>query len=278
MDSGNLKLLRSQVENINSIPTIPSTLRRLSVIVEKKAVTLEEISRFVSNDPALTSKVLKMVNSAVYGFPGRISSVSHAIMLLGLNVVKGLLLGVSVFEIMQKSMVGLWEHSVSCAVTSRIIAKRKGLAEPDEISVAGLLHDVGKVILNLRYPEIYLEAMKEAAEKEILIGAAEENLFGKSHDTVGMWLTEKWHFPSNLVEAIEYHHKPHLAKLAPMDTAVVHFSDILVRARGLGFAGDALMPALNTTAFEMLNLTEGDIRDILLEIESSIDNSEGLTL
>ena len=119
------KMLRRKVESINTLPTVPSVLKRLSAVIEKPRITIVEISAFISNDPALTTKVLKMVNSAIYGFPGRIASVSHATMLLGLNVIKGLLLGVSVFELMQKTMSGLYEHSLACAIASRVIAQKK---------------------------------------------------------------------------------------------------------------------------------------------------------
>jgi hypothetical protein len=119
------KALRTRVENISNIPTIPSVLKQLSTIIENPKISLNEISHFVSKDPALTTKILQMVNSALYGFPGRISSVNHAVMLLGLNVVKGLLLSVSVFEIMHKAMIGLREHSIGVASSTRRITTRR---------------------------------------------------------------------------------------------------------------------------------------------------------
>ncbi|MDR2861300.1 MAG: HDOD domain-containing protein, partial [Syntrophobacterales bacterium] len=115
MNSDNIQKMKVRIENINALPTIPANLKRITVMLEKPRLTLDELARFVSQDPALTTKVLTMVNSASYGFPGRISSVSHAIMLLGLNVIRGLLLSVSVAELMQKNMNGLWEHSCACA-------------------------------------------------------------------------------------------------------------------------------------------------------------------
>ncbi|MEI6609702.1 MAG: HDOD domain-containing protein [Deltaproteobacteria bacterium] len=273
----NPKVLRHKVENINTLPTAPSTFKRLSMVIEKPNITLVEISAFISNDPALTTKVLKMVNSAIYGFPGRIASVSHATMLLGLNVIKGLLLGVSVFELMQQTMKGLYEHSLGCAIASRIIAQKKGLKEPEEVSVAGLLHDIGKVILALEYPTEYQAAMDEAQVRGISIFDAENNQFNATHADVGSWLTEKWRFPRNLIEVIEYHHRPGLAKIAPLETAIVHMADILVRARGFGFAGEIYVPEVNTIAYELLNLSETDIKDVFKEMEDNMESAEDMS-
>lgn len=271
------KVLRHRVESINTLPTVPSVLKRLSAVIEKPRITIVEISAFISNDPALTTKVLKMVNSAIYGFPGRIASVSHATMLLGLNVIKGLLLGVSVFELMQKTMSGLYEHSLACAIASRVIAQKKGMKEPEEVSVAGLLHDIGKVILTLEFAKEYEAAMSEAQEKRIPIFEAEKSQFSATHADVGSWLAEKWRFPRNLVEVIEFHHRPALAKNAPMEAAIVHMADLLVRARGFGFAGENFVPEVNPMAFELLRLSDKDIKDVLQEMEDNMESAEDIS-
>ena len=271
------KVLRHKVENIGTLPTVPGVLKRLSGIIEKPRITLVEISAFISNDPALTTKILKMVNSAIYGFPGRIASVSHATMLLGLNVIKGLLLGVSVFELMQKTMNGLYEHSLACAIASRVIAQKKGLKEPEEISVAGLLHDIGKVILMLEFQTEYEAAMNEAQTKGISIFEAEKNQFNATHANVGSWLAEKWRVPRSLIEVIEFHHRPALAKNAPLETAIVHMADILVRARGFGFAGENYVPEVNPAAFELLKLSAADIKDVLKELEENMESAEDIS-
>ncbi|MDA8124633.1 MAG: HDOD domain-containing protein [Deltaproteobacteria bacterium] len=275
MEPIDIRKQRLKIENINALPTVPGTFKKISAVLGKPGVTLDEISRFIAGDPALTTKVLKMVNSAAYGFPGRISSVSHAIMLLGLNVVKGLLLGVSVFEMMEKVMGGLWTHSLAVAAVARAVAERKGVKDPEEISIAGLLHDLGKVILMLEYQPLYEEAMARAAAKQIPIAEAEQALFLENHAAIGLWLAEKWHFPANLVEVIGYHHRPNAARLAPMETAIVHFADILVRARGAGYAGDSLVPVVHPAAFQLLALKEADLREILVKLEGSLDESDG---
>jgi putative nucleotidyltransferase with HDIG domain len=267
------KLLRSQIEQIDTLPTIPGILRKLLVVIENPKISLTEIGNFIQNDPVLTSRVLKMVNSPIYGFPGRISSVQQALILLGLNVVRGLLLGVSVFEVMQKSMVGLWEHSLGCAVTARIIAKKKNIPEPEEISVSALLHDIGKVVLILRFKDEYEKVVKEAESKNMLIMEAEKEIFGITHAESGAWVAKKWNFPVSLVEVIEYHHKPSLSKIVTVQTAIVHLSDILTRSVGFGFAGDNYVPAINPAAWELLELSEADLRQIIDEMDHTLQDA-----
>lgn len=270
--------LRSKIENIDNLPTIPPVLRNLLNIIENPQVSLSEIGNFILKDPALTTRILKVVNSPVYGFPGRISTISQALILLGLNVVKGMLLGVSVFEVMKKVMAGLWEHSIGCAVTARIISQRKASSYLEEVAVAALLHDIGKVVLGLKFSDEYKKVLKEAENKSIFIFDSERKQFSVDHAAVGAWLTEKWKFPRSLVEVIEYHHKPRLSKNVPVQTAIVHLSDILVRAKGFGFAGDNFVPAIYSSALQLLDLKETDIKDILDEMEDSLGHIEDILL
>jgi len=270
--------MRTQIENIDTLPTIPSILRKLLAVIEKPKISINEIGSFIANDPVLTSRVLKVVNSPIYGFPGRISSLNQALILLGLNVVRGMLLGVSVFEAMQKTMVGLWEHSLGCAIASRIIAKKKGLKEPEEISIAGLLHDIGKVVMGLKFPEEYGIAIADAQHRQIFMIDAEKKQFNISHADAGGWISLKWNFPQNLVEPIEYHHKPHLSKTVPMQTAVVHFADVLTRAAGFGFSGDNFVPAVHPFVWQQLDLSEGDLKEIVSEFEDSLGQAEDFLL
>ena len=268
------KILRHRIENIGSLPTVPDTLRKLSRIMEKPNVSMTEVASFVQSDPALTFRILKMVNSAIYGFPGRIASVSHAIMLLGLNVVKGLLLGVSVFELMQKAMSGLYEHSMGCATAARTIAQKKGLREPEEAYVAGLIHDIGKVVMALEFTKAYEGALALAETEHIAIMQAEKKFFADNHAALGGVLSEKWRFPKKLTEAILYHHQPRSAVLFPLETAIVHLADILTKARGLGFSGDQIVPIVDDAAFDRLELSEEDVIDIFRELEGSIEATQ----
>lgn len=276
--SADIMKLKARIENINSLPTIPAVLNRLLGVIDNPRISLAEISDFIAGDPALTTRVLRMVNSPVYGFPGRISSVSQAVLLLGLDVVKGLLLGVSVFDLMQKAMVGLWEHSLGCAIVARLIAKEKGMKEPEEASVAGLIHDLGKVILYLQIPDRYERAMQVAERNRISIAEAEESCFDITHAQVGSWIAAKWNFPSTLIEPISYHHRPRLAKGASLITAIVHVADLIIRSRGFGFAGDAYLPAINAAAWDLVGLSEDSLKTVISEMEPLLLDTEELML
>lgn len=268
--------LRFKVENTHNLPTIPATLKNIINFLENPSTSINKISDFISKDPVLTMKVLKMINSPVYGFPGRISSVNQAVLLLGLNVIKGMLLGVSVFELMQKAMVGLWEHSLGCAALSNLMAKKRGLKSPEDITIAGLLHDIGKVLLAVNIPEVY-EKLIGATEKHGLTILEEENaVLATNHAEVGSWIAKKWNFPKHLVDIIQLHHEPHKARTAKIECSIVHISDILVRARGFGFAGDYSIPEASEEAWEILGFSDDDIKDLLINIEDSLEDYEDL--
>ncbi|MCX7966384.1 MAG: HDOD domain-containing protein [Syntrophorhabdaceae bacterium] len=268
--------LRFKVENTQNLPTIPATLKNILNFLENSSISINKISDFISKDPVLTMKVLKMINSPVYGFPGRISSVNQAVLLLGLNVIKGMLLGVSVFELMQKAMTGLWEHSLGCAALSNLLAKKKGLKSPEDVTIAGLLHDIGKVLLAVNIPELY-EKLIAATDKHGFTILEEENaVLGVNHAEVGSWIAKKWNFPNQLIEIIQFHHEAHKAKTANLECCIVHLSDVLIRAKGFGFAGDHFVPEVNQHAWDNIGLSEGDIKELLINMEESLEDYEEL--
>ncbi|MBI5641739.1 MAG: HDOD domain-containing protein [Nitrospirae bacterium] len=175
---------------------------------------------------------------------------------------------------MENSMVGLWGHSLGSAVTARIIAKKMGLDEPEEISVAALLHDIGKVVMNLKFPDKYGVVMADAEKNSLFIYEAEEKHFEINHAQSGSWIAQKWNFPKSLIEVIGYHHKPHLSKNVPLQTAIVHVADILIRACGFGFAGDNYVPQVHPSAWELLKFSADDIKDVLKEMDEALVSAE----
>jgi putative nucleotidyltransferase with HDIG domain len=262
--------IRRRLRDIQSLPTLPPIAAKLNKMVEDEDITANQLGNVIERDQVLTSKLLKMVNSSFYGFPQRISTVANAIVLLGINVIKTLIVTSSIFEMMQSSDVGLWEHSLGCATIASLIAKKKGLKNPEEVSTAALLHDLGKVVVRAELPSEYDALLALVEQKGISMREAEEELLGVSHSEIGGWLVHQWNLPDRLVLPITWHHRPEEAPDHRDVTAILHFSDILVRAVGFGFGGDMWVPPLNQDAWKRIKLSKSEMKELLVELDEKL--------
>lgn len=269
------KSVRRRVEALKSVPTLPGVFKKLSRMMDSSDTATEEVATIIASDQALSAKVLRVVNSALYGFPGRISNVTHALIILGFDVVKGLVLSTSVFDMMiAKGFHGLWQHSLGCAVVSGIIGRKTNHPNPEEASVAGLLHDLGKVIIRIELPEESSLIEQVVEEKQISTYEAEQEIFGFNHANVGQWLSEKWNLPTNLAEPIRYHHKPNLSGFAKKPTAIVHVADILVRGVGFGLVGNSPVSQIDHKAWEELQISDSLLEEIVKEMDDKLEDAE----
>ncbi len=270
--------IKTRIESLSSLPTIPPVVTKILSLIDSEDTSLKKIGEFISQDQSVSARVLKIVNSPIYGFPGRISSVHQALMLIGLSAVKGMLLGISIFDMMQQSMVGLWEHSIGTAIASRVIATKVGIKNPEDVSIAGLIHDIGKVALSMCYPELYKEALQKASEKGLYILEAEAETFGITHAQAGRWLTEKWNFPKELIEAVSFHHRPSSSDRFKRTTSIVMLAENIIKMMGFGFSGDPFVHNIEESVWKEIGLKEDDLLDVFSEVEDSIADKEALIL
>ncbi len=274
----NTEDIRQRLKQVQSLPTLPPIVSKLNEMVEDEGVTAARLGSVIEKDQVLTSKLLKMVNSSFFGFPQRISTVSNAIVLLGFNVIKTLIVTSSIFEVMQSSDVGLWEHSLGCATVAGILAKRKEIKNPEEISTAALIHDLGKIVVRAELPDKHDAILELVKKKGISFRDAEKELLGVGHGEIGGWLAQEWNLPPRLVEPITYHHRPLEAPQFRDLAALVHFSDILIRAWGFGFGGDPWVPPLDHDAWQLIKFTKGEIKEILKELEEKLIDLQDFTM
>jgi putative nucleotidyltransferase with HDIG domain len=214
------------LRRIRELPSLPEVVNRILTLLGQAETPASQIAKLIAYDPGLTSKVLRMVNSAAYGFQRQISSIQHGIMILGFNTVRGLVLSASIFKLFEGRTHpdGLdhhqfWTHSLTTAVAARFLAKSLGSPDGDEVFSAAMLHDIGKVVLDVHLP-VYREVLQASRKLRIPphgpdFRLLEERLLGMTHDGIGALLAVKWKLPVAITEVIQYHHQPELAQAYP---------------------------------------------------------------
>jgi putative nucleotidyltransferase with HDIG domain len=273
--------LRSVIENITSLPTLPTVAEKINQLLENPQTTAEEIGKAITTDQALTAKVLKLVNSAFYGFPGRISTITHAIVILGFSTIKNIVLTTSIFDAFRKSrtaqsqfdMEAFWLHCIACGAASQTIARATGFKEWESCFIAGLIHDIGKTILCQYRPQDFLQVIEEAATKGELFYDCERQLFDIAHPQIGALLAQRWRLPQNLLNAIEHHHAPLPSHPHYTMTAIVHSADILVRAMDYGSGGDEKIPLLSEQVWRDLHLEQSALGGLLESIDEEVSKA-----
>ncbi|MBS0159336.1 MAG: HDOD domain-containing protein [Nitrospira sp.] len=257
--------LRRRIEQVGELPTLPHVVQKLASMIGRPNVSAEEIGILIEKDQVLSAKVLRLANSPFYGFPSRIASVAHAVVVLGLNVVKGLTLCATAFDMMRNAgMNELWRHSLGVAITSHILGTQAGMKNPEEAFVGGLLHDIGKVVLYVKWTDVG-QQITAARDTSHFLMESEQALFDVTHADVGGWLATAWHLPASLREPILHHHTPSAAQDAKLQTAIVHVADVLVKGLACGNPGDDLVPPLSRQAWDLVGLDSHSLAGCLAQ-------------
>jgi putative nucleotidyltransferase with HDIG domain len=225
--------------------------------------------------------MLKLANSPYYGFSRKISTISHAIVCLGLDTVKSIALTSSTQEMLNNEVPAyaleegmLWQHSICCATCARIIAKRIGFKESEEAYIAGLLLDIGKIMLSNFSEDQFVQIIEKAQKNKISFDMAEKEILGFDHSKIGGKIIEKWNLPSILVEAVQYHHCPDKAKISKKLTYIVHLADAISCMLGIGLGCDGLMYVFEDNTLDILGLSKEDVETIMCELVDKVFGTE----
>ncbi len=254
---------RKKIESVHDLPTLPTVASEIIALAKSPRTNAADVGRMIERDQALTAKVLKLVNSSFYGFPGQIRSVQHAVVIIGFNKVKNVVMTASVFDLAKGrvsdrlDLPAFWEHGLGVAIASQIVAKEIGgpALQPEDAFVAGLMHDLGKLILDQFLTDEYIAVIDRVREEGGLLLDAEKEVLGFTHALVGIWLTERWKLPQPLQDAIKLHHDPTRARDNAEMVASVHLGDILARSIGIGNGGDESIPRIHDAVWQKYNLT-----------------------
>lgn len=264
---------------ISKIPSLSTTVEKVMEICNNPAASPNDLNRVISYDPVLTGQILRLINSAYYGLPNRITSLTRAIIMLGLNTVKNLVLATSVLgsfksrsQVPQLPMDDFWAHSLGVGVTAKMIAKREKIPaqEHEAFFVAGLLHDLGKLPLMVCFPDLYSQTIDDADSGQLPLFKIEKTNIGFDHCEVGMLIAAKWKLKSKIQNAIVGHHRVGMSE-GPVDilTAYTNLANQLINGLKIVSAGDR-----NTEdfTFEKTSNDLGVSPQRLLELKPHIEN------
>lgn len=268
------------VNQIQSLPTLPQVVQQVITMVEDPEVSSSKLAKTISMDASLVSKILKVVNSAYYGLPRKIPTLTQATVILGFNSIKNIVLTASVFSAFDKNGKSarfdrkkLWEHSIGCAMASSVLSKRIRLGVPEEAFVAGLVHDIGKIVIDQFLHAQFEQILDVIDEKEVSFREAENEVLGLNHCHIGEWLCDKWNFPKQIQEAVAFHHTPDRAEKNLKMVAIVHLANAISRLEGMGDGGGKKGAEIDAKCWEMLSIPEEELGELITEIREEYDKS-----
>lgn len=277
-----------KLEEIQSLPTLPQIVTTLNKALDNPNVNAEHIGRILNDDPAMMTKILKVVNSAVYALPNKVSSISQATSLLGFKSIKNIALATSVFSTFEISSEQtrfnreeFWRHSISVGIAMNVIydyvrVNIKSIYSSDVLHLAGLVHGIGIIIFEQFFHVKFVFAMIMAEREKISLLDAEEKTLGADHAQVGAWLGKKWNLPEHVIAAIRWHSDPEKAPAEFTDIVnICHTAKYICTLKKIGDYGDTV-PVFKGQVWKSLGLTMDEIGDIIDEIRKRSEDSETL--
>ncbi|MDX2116282.1 MAG: HDOD domain-containing protein [Planctomycetota bacterium] len=284
------QVVTAAVREVSQIATLPEITLKIVELVESPSSTAQDLHNVISNDPALCSRILKVVNSSFYGMPGQIGSINRAIVLLGLNAVKNIAISASLAKLFKGGQLcpsfsakDLWKHSVATAATSKLLADAMGLGLTDEAFLAGLIHDIG-IMVELQYDRAklievvnQLGAASAGAAPTVDMLEVEQRVFGATHQEFGKGLCEKWKFPKSFAAVAGFHHAPlTLPEQQRTLPCIVSAADHISASLGGGFRLDVRDTTIDPAVLDVLKLPAAKIDELKQTLPKQIAEVEAL--
>lgn len=261
------------------LPSLPQIYFQIREAINEPTISIEEIGSIISKDTSLSASVLRYANSAMYGTSQRIETVTRALVRIGTQEINSILLGATItnlFKGIPEDLINMrlfWKHSISCGIMAKCIATYLNLADIDRYFTAGLLHDLGKLVLYKNMPEESKRILLNCIENNKLHHLEEKEILGFDHTHVGKILLAKWHIPDSIKTMIIYHHNPENTKNQFRDTSILHLADIIVNGLQFGNSGAYFVPILSEEAWKSTRLSPAMIPPIINHAEVEIKDT-----
>ncbi len=225
--------LQEFTQDIDDLVSLPSVGARVNEIANNPSSSATDLGKVISQDPALTARLLRIANSPAYGLSTQVDTVSRAVAVIGMQPIRDLVLATSTISAFDKipnelvSIENFWRHSLYCGVAAHLLAEQRHIRNAETLFIAGLLHDIGQLVIFRKLPKEAKQALLLSIEgpDELALHKTERQIIGFDHAQVGAELLRHWHFPELLIECVEFHHAPKLARKHPMEAALVHIAN-----------------------------------------------------
>lgn len=261
------------ITKINELPSLPAVAIELLSSFDDPEIDTANLAKKIAMDQSLAAKTLRIANSPFYGLAGRISSIQDAIVVLGFRAVRSLVTAAAIADTFSR-LAGsnfnhsiFWRHSTGVAIAARILARHAG-CNPESAFTAGLLHDIGRLLLAFCFPQEYAATLAYQEKHDCPLIDAEREILGIDHAAAGDQLSQQWHFPASIRHAVAGHHAPEAIKAEAL-VAVVHVANALIHSLGLEHHSSEMVPALDSESWKRFNFAPTTLVGLLAEIDSA---------
>ncbi|VAW94850.1 hypothetical protein MNBD_GAMMA21-2553 [hydrothermal vent metagenome] len=271
------KIPSELIGNNLKLLSLPAVVEKINRLLEDPNSTTADIAHYISQDPVLTARLLKLVNSPFYNFPSEIDTISMAVTILGTRQLRDLVFVTTVIsqftphDDVNFDLEAFWCHSITAGIAARVIALNQKNLNSERLFICGLLHDIGKMIMALLLPQEVITLNKANLNKEINIYDAESQIFGYTHGEWATALLESWHFPASISEPIHYHHNPEESPEFKTDSAVIHIANVIANNIQAPISKDD-DTLLQQAALDTVGITQNDIEGYYEQVYELLDN------
>ncbi len=261
------------LKRIQVLPPLPTSAMRVIALTKNPATSAKELEHVIGQDPALAASMLRQANSAYYGYARRISSLQEAIVILGFQAIQGLAMASAVAPYLKTQLVGyeieqdgLWKHSMITAIAAKNLCQKVKLPYGDVAFTAGLLHDIGKLVISIYVQEVGSYLIEKVTEAKLSFVELEEKVIGFNHATVGGYLAKNWNLPNDLVESISHHHEPSNSKTHADLASVIHIANGVASILGIGGGVDSFLNPIKQEALDRLSIKDSTLEVIMADL------------
>jgi len=272
----------SLVDKVGDVSSLPNIYLRLKEVVDDVRSSNRDIAALISEDAGLAGRLLRIANSSFYGAPSGVDTITRAVTVIGTRQISDIVIATSVVNMFdgiaidEFSMRSFWHKSISSGVAARVLATYRREINVERFFVAGLLHDIGQLIMCQGLGAAYSDVIRAARNKNVLMHVAEKEILGFDHADVGRVLLQKWALPQHMIDAVHYHNNPQKTENISIDTAVTHVAEVISCAVYAALGNDVLVPPINEEAWNVLALPVSILQPLITQMEQQYADAVAL--